>query len=132
LIWALENLLETPQRKVFFQIFSEMLFFIPGALIGLILFSLGLYLLSVILGGKASFSHTFSTMGFSSFPLIVLFVPYLSPIALIWWCFLLVFAFKKIHGYRFSFAIISVVGPFLVIGAFMLATGFIKMPSINL
>jgi hypothetical protein len=68
-------------------------------------------------------------MGLSSYPLILLFIPMLSTLTLIWWCFILVFSFQKVHKYSFSLAIISTVLPFLVIAALMLATGFLKFPT---
>lgn len=128
LVWALENIFESPQGKVFMQIFSEMLFFFPFALVGFIVFAFILYFLSVVLGGKSSFAQTLSIMGLSSYPLILLFVPILTPLSLIWWCFVLVFGFQKIHQYKFLYAIISVVVPFLLIAAIMLAVGFLKLP----
>jgi hypothetical protein len=105
-----------------------MLFFFPFALVGFIVFAFILYFLSVVLGGKSSFAQTLSIMGLSSYPLILLFVPILTPLSLIWWCFVLVFGFQKIHQYKFLYAIISVVVPFLLIAAIMLAVGFLKLP----
>jgi hypothetical protein len=110
------------------QIFSEMLFFFPFALVGFIVFAFLLYFLSVILGGKSSFSQTLSIMGLSSYPLILLFVPLLTPLSLIWWCFILVFGFQKVHQYKFTYAIISVVLPFLLIASVMMTIGFLKLP----
>lgn len=128
IIWALENLSETPQKKVFIQAMSENIFFLPGALGGFMGFGMIMYFLSVLLGGRSSFSQTLSVMGLSSFPLILIFIPSVSAIALFWWCALLVFCFQKINHYKFRFAVISVALPFLVLGAFMMTIGFIKLP----
>jgi hypothetical protein len=128
-IWTLENIIEAPQKKVFLQIFSEMLFFFPAAFIGFLFFTIALHLFAILLGGKGSFSRTLSGMGLSSYPIILLFIPFLAPLALLWWSILLVLVFQQIHRYQMTYAVICVVCPFLMISAFMFATGFIKLPE---
>lgn len=128
MIWALENLLETPQKKVFIQAMSENVFFLPGAFVGFLILALILYVLSIIFGGKSSFSQTLSVMGLSSYPLILIFIPAASALVLIWWSALLVFSFQKINHYKFRFAVISVVFPLLILAALMMAVGFLKLP----
>lgn len=124
----MEKIIEAPQKKVFLQIFSEMLFFFPFALIVILLLSTLLYFFSVVLGGKGSFAQSLSVIGLSSYPIIFLFVPWLSPLVLIWWTIVLVLSFQKIHRYRMTYAVICIFFPFLIITSFMFATGFIKLP----
>lgn len=127
-IWALENLFETPQKKVLLQALSEVIFFFIPGLIGFLLLAAFLHVISVIFGSRAKFSQTLSVMGLSSFGLIMVFIPSLSAIGLLFWCALMVMSFQKIHQYKAIFAVLIVASPFFILTALMLVTGFLKLP----
>jgi hypothetical protein len=128
LIWALENLFETPQKKVLLQALSEVIFFFIPGMVGFLLLVALLHVISVLFGSRSKFSQTLSVMGLSSFGLIAVFIPSLSAIGLLIWCTLVVFSFQQIHQYKAVFAVLIVAIPFLVLTALMLATGFLKLP----
>jgi hypothetical protein len=85
LILIIENLTETPEKRVFMQILKELIFLFPLLLVIFLLLGGSFYVLSVVAGGKSSFRQTISVLGFSSFPLIGLFLPMVSSFLLLWW-----------------------------------------------
>ena len=119
--------LQTGNNTVVYQTFSELIFFYPLALVSFLILAISLYICSVFLGGKAPFGQTVSVMGLSSFPLLFIFISYFSLPSLIIWGFFLAFSFQKIHHYSLQRSVLSIIFPFLVIIAFMLAMGLLNI-----
>jgi hypothetical protein len=127
IIW---RYIQTKDGSVFFQTISEMIIVLPVAILGLIFFSLILYILAVIFGGRAGFVQSLSVVGFSSVPIIFIFIPNWNLLAFSFWIYLLILSFKNIHKYKQRLAFINIVFPFLIVFIFMIVVGLFNFSSI--
>lgn len=108
--------------ELFFPSVSEIFFPVLFILFFLILFGVFLHLLAKILKGKGSFKSSVAATLFSTSPLILSFLPILQIAALLYWVFLLIISFLKIHQYSKTKAVVNIIVPLggLVIALFAL------------
>ena len=125
LLW--DSFASSSGKKMIWQILFEFLFYYPVALVGFLLLALVLYFLSLVFGGKGYLKQTLSLLGLSSFPIIFLFAPLISALAIIYWSILLIFILQKVFRYRLHSAVISVLIPFSVLFVLLYVAGLLNI-----
>lgn len=127
LVFVIESYWEAPYQKVFFQALSELVFFYPLAF-GVFIFLMVLfYFFALIQGGKSSFQQALTVAGLSSFPLIFVFVPVVTILAIVWWGAYLALGFQKIHRINFYKALLTVAVPLSILMVLMSVVGLLNI-----
>ena len=114
---------------LFFPFVSEIFFPVFLLLFFLLLFGVFLYVLAKILKGKGNFKSSMSATFFSTTPLLFGFLPILQIIAILYWIFLLIISFLKIHQYSKTYAVLNIIIPVSVIILILFALGLINLIS---
>lgn len=115
---------------LFFPFVSEMLFPVLIILFFLISYGVLFYILAKIFGGKGSLKKSIIVTFFSTPPIIFAFLPILQTAAILYWIFLLVTGFKKIHKYSKTKAVVNIIIPICGLLLALFALGLINLKNI--
>ncbi len=121
------KIVEQQNVSLIFLSISQSLFMIPFALFWLVITGIFLHILAKILLGRGSFTETLKAIMLSTPPLLFIYIPYISSVALILLIYLLILTFKFYHQYSLAKAIVNIVLPGIVVLLFLTITGIIHL-----
>lgn len=111
--------------SLIFLAVSQSLFYLPFIFFWLVVTTFSLYLLAKILSGKGGIYDTFKAVMVASPPLTILYLPYLSLIAILLFIYLLILSFKYYQQYSTTKAVINIIFPAIIVLLFLTITGII-------
>lgn len=119
----------TNRWELFFPLVSEIFFPVLLILFFLVFFGVFLHILAKILKGKGNIKRSLIAILFSTSPLLFGFLPILQIIAFLYWIFLLIISFLKIHQYTKTRAVLNIIIPICGLIIIFFALGLINLIS---
>ncbi len=121
------SIIITHNPSLFFQTTFQVLQLLPLTFIIAFLITGTFHFLAKFLGGFGLFKHSFNAVVYSSFPLILAWVPILSIILYILVIYYLLSTFTKVHHFLFAKSLISVMVPIMIVVIVLTMLGLVDV-----
>lgn len=119
------SIILTQNPVLFFQTTFQIFQLLPFAFIIAFLITGVFHFLAKFLGGFGLFKHSFNAVVYSSFPLILAWIPIFSIILYLLVIYYLLRTFTKVHNFLFAKSLISIMVPIMIVLIALIMLGLV-------